>query len=64
MRLRTALEPDRPRGSTGRYVVRRGAGYALAVDREDLDTLRFGELTALGRARLGSGDPRRGGRAC
>src|SRR5829696_2633691 len=56
VRLRTALEPDRPRGSTGRYVVRRGAGYALAVDREDLDALRFGELTALGRARLGSGE--------
>jgi DNA-binding SARP family transcriptional activator/WD40 repeat protein len=56
VRLRTALEPDRPRGSTGRYVVRRGAGYALALDREQLDALRFGELTALGRARLGSGD--------
>ena len=29
--LRSALEPDRPRGSTGRYVVRRGTGYALAA---------------------------------
>src|SRR5689334_6945862 len=37
--LRTALEPDRPRGSTGRLVVRRGAGYALAADRQDVDAL-------------------------
>ena len=28
--LRSALEPDRPPGSSGQYVVRRGAGYALA----------------------------------
>ena len=35
--LRTALEPDRPHGSTGRFVVRRGTGYALAG--EDVDAL-------------------------
>ncbi len=29
VRLRSALEPERPRGSRGRYVVRRQAGYAL-----------------------------------
>src|SRR4051812_25666118 len=56
VRLRTALEPGRPRGSTGRFVSRPGTGYALAVEREDLDALRFAELTALGRAHLGSGD--------
>jgi DNA-binding SARP family transcriptional activator/WD40 repeat protein len=55
VRLRTALEPDRPKGSTGRYVARRGPGYALAVGRDDLDSLRMGDLTALGRARLTGG---------
>ena len=30
-RLRSALEPDRPRGSPGQYVVRRPRGYALVV---------------------------------
>src|SRR3712207_6279326 len=54
VRLRTALEPDRPRGSTGRYVVRRGSGYPLALGREQLDALRLAELSALGRARLGA----------
>jgi DNA-binding SARP family transcriptional activator/WD40 repeat protein len=56
--LRTALEPNRPRGSTGRHVVRRGAGYALDVARDDLDALRLGDLTTLGRARLASGRAR------
>jgi DNA-binding SARP family transcriptional activator/WD40 repeat protein len=55
--LRTALEPDRPRGSTGRLVVRRGAGYALAADREDVDALVVADLAARGRARLAAGDP-------
>ena len=55
VRLRTALEPGRPRGSTGRYVVRRGPGYALAVDREDLDVLRFPELTWAGPHRRSGG---------
>src|SRR5215207_9713166 len=35
--LRSALEPDRPPGSTGRYVVRRGSGYALMATPEDVD---------------------------
>nr|WP_239522028.1 BTAD domain-containing putative transcriptional regulator [Geodermatophilus sabuli] len=56
VRLRSALEPDRPRGSTGRHVLRRGPGYALAVDRQDLDALAFGDLTARGRAALTAGD--------
>ena len=54
--LRSALEPDRPRGSTGRYVVRRGSGYALATAPEDVDALRIADLAARGRARLSSGD--------
>ncbi|MCW2742466.1 MAG: putative Transcriptional regulator [Blastococcus sp.] len=53
--LRTALEPDRPRGSTGRYVVRRGTGYALATG--DVDALQLTRLAARGRAVLASGAP-------
>src|SRR3990170_4576200 len=41
VRLRTALEPGRPAGSPGRYVVRRHAGYALAIERERLDATAF-----------------------
>ena len=52
--LRSALEPGRPHGSTGRFVVRRGTGYALAA--EDVDALRVAELVARGRARLAAGD--------
>src|SRR3954452_12254497 len=37
--LRSALEPDRPAGSTGRYVVRRGSGYALAATDDEVDAL-------------------------
>ena len=55
VRLRSALEPDRPQGSTGRYVVRRGAGYALALDRASLDALRMPDLAARGRAELAAG---------
>jgi DNA-binding SARP family transcriptional activator/WD40 repeat protein len=57
VRLRSALEPDRPKGSSGRYVLRRGAGYALAVEREDLDALQVGDLVARGRASLATEDP-------
>jgi len=53
--LRSALEPGRPRGSAGRYVVRRGAGYALAVERTELDSLQMGDLAARGRAQLAAG---------
>src|SRR5215210_568530 len=54
--LRSALEPERPRGSTGRYIVRRGTGYSLAADRQDVDALRFTELVGRGRALLAAGD--------
>ena len=50
-------------GSTGRYVVRRGTGYALALDRADVDALRSRDLAARGRALLAAGRPRRGGPA-
>src|SRR5215203_471841 len=56
VRLRSALEPDRIKGSPGRYIVRREAGYALAADRADVDVLAFGDLVARGRAHLASGD--------
>ena len=56
VRLRSALEPGRLRGSPGRYVVRRQAGYALATDRSELDSLAFADLSARGRALLSSGD--------
>src|SRR3954452_18704359 len=37
VRLRSSLEPGRTKGSTGQYVVRRGSGYALALERSALD---------------------------
>jgi DNA-binding SARP family transcriptional activator/WD40 repeat protein len=55
VRLRSALEPDRPRGSSGRYVVRRGPGYALTVDRASIDALHISDLAARGQAELASG---------
>ena len=57
VRLRTALEPGRPRGSPGRYVVRRQRGYALVLDREELDATAFADRVSRGRALLASGDP-------
>jgi DNA-binding SARP family transcriptional activator len=57
VRLRSVLEPDRPKGSSGRYVVRRGTGYALAVDRDAIDALAVADLAARGRAQLSAGDP-------
>jgi DNA-binding SARP family transcriptional activator/WD40 repeat protein len=56
VRLRSALEPDRPRGSSGRHVVRRGVGYALAVDRDAVDWMRLTDAAGRGRAQLSSGD--------
>ncbi len=57
VRLRTALEPGRPRGSPGRFVVRRQHGYALSLEREGLDAAIFADRVAAGRASLVSGDP-------
>ena len=60
VRLRTALEPDRPAGSSGRYVVRRGTPAtrwrwtATAARRA-----AFADLAARGRALLAAGDARR-----
>src|SRR4051794_39348564 len=57
VRLRSSLEPDRPRGSSGRFVLRRGAGYALALPRDALDALRVADLAGRGHAMLASGRP-------
>jgi DNA-binding SARP family transcriptional activator/WD40 repeat protein len=54
--LRSTLEPERPRGSTGRYILRRGAGYSLAADRDDVDALMFTDGASRGRALLAAGD--------
>src|SRR4051812_47606288 len=56
VRLRSSLEPDRPKGSTGRYVVRTGVGYALALDRRSIDALHVSDLAARGHALLASGN--------
>src|SRR5688572_22235701 len=56
VRLRTALEPGRPRGSPGRYVVRRQRGYALVLERDELDATAFADRVSRGRALLASGD--------
>jgi WD40 repeat protein/DNA-binding SARP family transcriptional activator len=57
VRLRSALEPMRPRGSAGRYIVRRGPGYALALERSKIDAIRFADAVARGRAKLVTGEP-------
>ena len=54
--LRTALEPERSKGSPGRYVVRRGRGYLLAVAPGEVDAGLVGTTTATGRAALAAGD--------
>ena len=56
VRLRTALEPQRPKGSPGRYVARRGDGYALAVAPEAVDATLAAVEAAAGRAALAGGD--------
>jgi|tagenome__1003787_1003787.scaffolds.fasta_scaffold20981268_2 DNA-binding SARP family transcriptional activator/WD40 repeat protein len=55
VRLRSSLEPGRAKGSTGQYVVRRGPGYALTLERSAIDALRIGDLAARGRAELSAG---------
>src|SRR5918912_1874746 len=56
VRLRSALEPQRPSGSPGRYVVRRGDGYALALPPDAVDVTVVSAEAAAGRAALASGD--------
>jgi DNA-binding SARP family transcriptional activator/WD40 repeat protein len=56
VRLRTALEPERSKGSPGRYVVRRGDGYLVAVDATEVDASVVGTQAAAGRAAHAAGD--------
>src|SRR4051794_40127759 len=58
VRLRSALEPERPLGSPGRYVVRRGDGYALSMNPTEVDASLATAQAAAGRAALGH-DPAR-----
>ena len=55
-RLRSSLEPDRPKGSTGRYVVRRGRAMPWPWTARTSTRCAFGDLAARGRARLAAGD--------
>jgi DNA-binding SARP family transcriptional activator/WD40 repeat protein len=56
VRLRTSLEPERPTGSPGQFVARRGDAYALAVDPESVDTGAASVVAAAGRAAHAAGD--------
>ncbi len=56
VRLRSALEPERPKGSPGRYVVRRGDGYALTLPADSVDSGVAAAEAAAGRAALTAGD--------
>ncbi len=48
-RLRTRLEPNRPRGVPSTRLVKEPIGYRLCVERDECDALRFNELVALAR---------------
>ena len=56
VRLRTSLEPSRPKGSPGQFVVRRGDGYALAVTPADVDAASATVAASVGRAERARGD--------
>ncbi|MGY1714146.1 BTAD domain-containing putative transcriptional regulator [Geodermatophilus sp. SYSU D01106] len=56
-RLRSALEPDRRAGSPPEVLVRRGTGYALAVDPGAVDAVRFTRAAARGSGALAAGRP-------
>ena len=56
VRLRAVLEPGLPANASGRYVLRRGKGYLLALPRGEIDALRFTALIERGRERLAHDD--------
>lgn len=51
-RLRSALEPDRPKRSDGTILLTRPTGYILNVRPESIDAVRFGSLVEAGRSNL------------
>jgi DNA-binding SARP family transcriptional activator len=56
VRLRTSLEPERPQGSPGQFVVRRGDAYALAVNPGSVDVGAVAVAASAGRAARAVGD--------
>src|SRR4051812_20269086 len=54
--LRQALEPGLPTKVSGRYVLRRGPGYALGLPPGEIDAERFVVLTGRARDRLAEDD--------
>jgi WD40 repeat protein/DNA-binding SARP family transcriptional activator len=57
-RLRRALEPGRPAGSTSDLIATRGGGYLLEVDENEVDAVRFERLAEEGRRLLDSARPK------
>ena len=55
-KLRKALEPDRPKGTTGETLVTRGPGYVLRVDPDQLDAQRFARMYEEGRRKREAGE--------
>jgi len=51
-RLREVLEPDRAKRAPGRLIVTEPSGYALRIDPEDIDALRFESLIGEARAQM------------
>ncbi|MEU6711572.1 BTAD domain-containing putative transcriptional regulator [Nonomuraea sp. NPDC046802] len=56
-RLRRVLEPGRPRGGPNRLLVTVASGYALRVAPDQVDALRFEQLTRAAGEHLEEGDP-------
>ena len=56
VRLRTSLEPERPTGSPGQFVARRGDAYALAVSPESVDVGAAAVAASTARAARAAGD--------
>ncbi|MEU2285843.1 BTAD domain-containing putative transcriptional regulator [Streptomyces sp. NPDC013178] len=55
--LRRLLEPELPPRAPGRRLLRRPGGYLLAVDPDEVDLLRFRELTRQGKRAAATGRP-------
>ncbi len=55
--LRSALEPDRKKGSEGTVILTRAPGYVITSDCCTLDADRFGRLSSEGRALLDTDPP-------
>ena len=56
-RLRSALEPERPREAPFQVLVTRAPGYVLQIEAEQVDAVQFEQLVREGSAALEAGDP-------